>query len=34
VLTQSYGHKWERIRVIFGGTLEGLSFRPPIRYPE
>ncbi len=34
VLTQSDGHKWERIRVIFGGTLEGLSFRPPIRYPE
>lgn len=34
VLTKSHGRKWERIRVIFGGTRKGLSFRPPIRYPE
>lgn len=34
VLTRSDGRKWERIRVIFGGTLEGLTFHPPIRYPE
>jgi GT2 family glycosyltransferase len=34
VLLKSDGHRLERIRVIIGGTLEGLSFRPPIRYPE
>ena len=34
VLLKSDGHKLERIRVIFGGTAEGLSFRPPIRFPE
>ena len=34
VLRWSEDRRLERIRVILGGTLEGLSFRPPIRYPE
>lgn len=34
VLTRSKDRKLERIRVIIGGTLRGLSFRPPIEYPE
>ena len=33
VLVRSDGRKMERIRVILGGTLKGLSFRPPIEYP-
>lgn len=32
VLVRSRGRRWERIRTILGGTLEGLSFRPPIEY--
>ena len=34
VLVKSDGLKLERIRVIFGGTLKGLSFRPPIEFPD
>ena len=34
VLCKARGHKLKRIRAIFGGTLDGLSFRPPVRFPE
>lgn len=34
VLVKAEGRKAERIRVIFGGTLKGLSFRPNVKYPE
>jgi hypothetical protein len=34
VLLKADGRRAERIRVIFGGTLKGLSFHPSIRYPE
>ena len=34
VLLRSDGRKLERIRVIFGGTWEGLSFHPPIHRIE
>lgn len=34
VLVKSDGLKLERICVIFGGTLKGLSFRPPIEFPD
>lgn len=34
VLLKADGRKAERIRVIFGGTLKGLSFRPTVKYPE
>ncbi|MBQ8109992.1 MAG: glycosyltransferase family 2 protein [Clostridia bacterium] len=34
VLTRSRDKKWARIRVILGGTLAGLSFRPEIEYIE
>ena len=34
VLVKSDGLKSERIRVIFSGTLKGLSFRPPIEFPD
>ena len=33
VLVKADGHRLERIRVILGGTMRGLSFRPPIEYP-
>ena len=32
VLAKSKTRRWERIRVILGGTIEGLSFRPEIEY--
>lgn len=32
VLTRSRSRKLDRIRVILGGTLNGLSFKPPIEY--
>ena len=32
VLAKSKGRKWERIRVILGGTLAGIGFRPDIEY--
>ena len=32
VLMKSNGRKWERIRTILGGTLEGLFFKPKIEY--
>ena len=34
VLTRAKGRKLERIRVILGGTLRGLSFHPPIHFPD
>ena len=34
VLTRSRSRKLDRIRAILGGTLSGLSFRPPIEYLE
>ena len=34
VLAKSKSHKWERIRVILGGTLAGLRFRPEIEPVE
>ena len=34
VLLKADGRRAERIRVIFGGTLKGLSFRPTVKYPE
>ena len=34
VLLKSDGLRRERIRVILGGTRAGLSFHPPIRFPE
>ena len=34
VLRRSKDRKWERIRVIIGSTLRGLSFRPEIHYIE
>lgn len=34
VLARSRGQKLERVRVILGGTLEGLSFKPPIEHLE
>ena len=33
VLVKADGRRLERIRVILGGTMKGLSFRPPIEYP-
>ena len=33
VLVKADGRRLERIRVILGGTMRGLSFRPPIEYP-
>ncbi len=34
VLLKSKDHRWERIRTILGGTLEGLTFKPRIEYVE
>lgn len=34
VLAKSDGRRLERIRVIFGGTFEGLSFHPQMRFPD
>ena len=33
VLVKADGRRLERIRVILGGTMKGLSFRPPIEFP-
>ena len=32
VLIKSKDRKWERVRTILGGTLDGLSFKPDIEY--
>ncbi len=32
VLLKSKDRKWDRIRTILGGTIDGLSFRPKIEY--
>jgi len=34
VLVKADGLKRARIRVILGGTLKGLSFHPPVRFPD